>query len=91
MTRDDEDWFVCPNCGEVLVGDPTRCSRCGSDEETGWSEETLYDGVELDGDFDYDAFVREELEPHRGARDRSAWVVVVVLVMIGALVAMLVL
>jgi hypothetical protein len=42
-----EDSFVCPNCGaEVRVGTPS-CLNCGSDDETGWSDDTLYDGLDL--------------------------------------------
>ena len=41
------DTFVCPICGaEVKVGTPS-CLNCGSDDDTGWSEETLYDGLDL--------------------------------------------
>jgi uncharacterized membrane protein YvbJ len=42
-----EDTFACPNCGaEVRVGTPS-CLNCGSDDETGWSDDTLYDGLDL--------------------------------------------
>jgi hypothetical protein len=42
-----EDTFACPICGaEVRVGTPS-CLNCGSDDETGWSEDTLYDGLGL--------------------------------------------
>jgi hypothetical protein len=41
------DYFICPHCGaEVAVG-AVVCPECGSDEETGWSEETAYDGLDL--------------------------------------------
>lgn len=39
--------FPCPHCGaEVPEGAPA-CRECGSDDLTGWSEETLYDGLDL--------------------------------------------
>ena len=39
--------FVCPNCGaDVQVG-AAACRECGSDESTGWSEDTLYDDLDL--------------------------------------------
>jgi len=91
MTEKDQDWFVCPNCGEVLVGDPDVCRRCGADDETGWSKATVYDGIELSTDFDYEEYLQEEFGPGTQAGRRSRWVVVVVLGMIAALVAMLVL
>ena len=87
----DEDWFVCPHCGEVLVGDPSSCSRCGADDETGWSGSTLYDGVELDGDFDYEDYLADEFGPDTGHAHRSRWVLLVIAGMIVALVALLVL
>jgi hypothetical protein len=37
------------------------CPECGSDENTGWSEEAKIDGLGLPDDaFDYDEFVRKE-------------------------------
>ena len=42
-----DDSYACPNCGaEVRVGS-AACPECGSDEETGWSEDTDYDGLDL--------------------------------------------
>lgn len=39
--------FICPVCGtEVAVG-ALVCPECGSDDETGWSEDTAYDGLYL--------------------------------------------
>ncbi len=41
------DYFICPHCGaEVPLGAPA-CPKCGSDDETGWSEDTVYDGLFL--------------------------------------------
>jgi hypothetical protein len=60
--------FACPHCGaEVPRGRPA-CPECGSDAETGWSDEAelgaadLPDGYAGDEDFDYDEFVRREVE-----------------------------
>jgi len=39
--------FICPNCGtEVRVGSAS-CTGCGSDDNTGWSDNTIYDGIDL--------------------------------------------
>ncbi len=44
------DYFICPHCGaEVPFGAPA-CPECGSDDETGWSEDTAYDGLFLYAD-----------------------------------------
>jgi len=41
------DYFACPNCGAEVPSKAKACPECGSDEKTGWSEETLYDGLGL--------------------------------------------
>jgi hypothetical protein len=52
---------TCPNCGADLPANAKVCRECGSDEETGWSEQTRSDGLGLpDEDFDHDDFVKRE-------------------------------
>ena len=47
MVNRSEQTFTCPHCGaDVPMGAPA-CPECGSDEETGWSEDTIYDGLDL--------------------------------------------
>ncbi len=41
------DYFVCPNCGAEVSLKALSCPECGSDEKTGWSEDTMYDGLDL--------------------------------------------
>ena len=41
------DYFVCPNCGAEVPVKSLSCPECGSDEKTGWSEDTMYDGLDL--------------------------------------------
>lgn len=41
------DYFVCPNCGAEVPLRALACPECGSDEDTGWSEDTMYDGLDL--------------------------------------------
>ncbi len=44
---DGEDWFTCPVCGvEVRAGAPS-CRECGSDAQTGWSDATELDDLDL--------------------------------------------
>ena len=45
-----ENRFLCPNCGADIKTNATGCYNCGSDNETGWSENTYLDGVELSCD-----------------------------------------
>ncbi|MCR4290360.1 MAG: zinc ribbon domain-containing protein [Candidatus Scalindua sp.] len=41
------DFFDCPNCGAEVPIKAKSCPDCGSDEKTGWSEDTMYDGLDL--------------------------------------------
>ncbi|MHC4943655.1 MAG: zinc-ribbon domain-containing protein [Planctomycetota bacterium] len=43
------DYFICPNCGAEVPVKALACPKCGSDDSTGWSEDTLYDdtGIEF--------------------------------------------
>ncbi len=43
------DYFVCPNCGAEVPIKAKSCPDCGSDENTGWSEDIMYDGLDLPG------------------------------------------
>jgi hypothetical protein len=40
-------YFVCPNCGETVPANARACRSCGSDENTGWSDNTYLDGIDL--------------------------------------------
>jgi len=54
---------ICPNCGAQVPRNVKACPECGSDEQTGWSEESHADGLDLpDETFDYDDFVKREFE-----------------------------
>ncbi len=51
----------CPVCGEFIPAGRKSCPHCGSDERSGWSEETQNDALDLpDEDFNYREFVEEE-------------------------------
>ncbi len=41
------EYFNCPNCGAEVPIKARSCPDCGSDENTGWSEDTIYDGLDL--------------------------------------------
>ena len=41
------DYFSCPHCGFELKPGALSCPHCGSDENTGWSDNTIYDGIDL--------------------------------------------
>jgi len=42
----------CPYCGATIPSNAASCPECGSDEQTGWSEQTYLDGIDLGEDHD---------------------------------------
>jgi len=60
------DTFICPVCGFEVDVDAVVCPECGSDDETGWSEDTAYDGLYLYDDED-------DLAPRRSSKFRP-WI-----------------
>jgi len=42
-----KDFFICPNCGEEVSEGKLACPYCGSDADTGWSDDTIYDSIGL--------------------------------------------
>jgi hypothetical protein len=85
MARDE---FICPNCGAEVSPNAKACPECGSDEKTGWSDDTVYDGtgIEYPGEFNYDDWKRREVEGRRPRRTRRQWFWwVVALLIIGVL------
>jgi len=71
--------FICPNCGATVPAKAQACPECGSDEKTGWSEQTIYDGtgIEDPAEFDYEDWQRRELGPARPASGWGWWIVAV--------------
>ena len=52
---------TCPNCGAEVPRNAKACPECGSDEQTGWSDEASSDGLDLpEQEFDYKDFVKRE-------------------------------
>ncbi len=52
---------ICPNCGAEVPRGAKACPECGSDEQTGWSDEARASDLDLpDEKFDYDEFVQRE-------------------------------
>ena len=64
--RKTRGYFACPHCGaDVPVGAPA-CRECGSDADTGWSEDAdkweadIPTGYGTEEDSDYDDFMENE-------------------------------
>lgn len=47
----------CPVCGEYVEEGASSCKSCGSCHQSGWSEETGYDGLDLPEDPDAETSV----------------------------------
>ena len=75
---------ICPNCGASVPHNAKACPECGSDEETGWSDVTATEGLDLpDENFDYDDFVKKEFgskSPVPHGIKWYWWVIAVILV-----------
>lgn len=85
--------FICPACGEEVPAGAKSCPECGSDENTGWSDQTVYDGTDIpdEKDFDYEkTLVNEGLAKPKRSPNRLA-VVAVAIVLLGALILLFVL
>lgn len=66
---------VCPQCGTEVPAEAAACPECGSDEQTGWSEQARYDSLDLPNqEFDYDDFVAREFGPDQARSPRRGWV-----------------
>jgi hypothetical protein len=61
------DTFICPVCGTEVDVNAVVCPECGSDDETGWSEDTAYDGLYL---YDDD---EDDLSSRRSSKSRP-WI-----------------
>ncbi len=52
---------ICPHCGAEVPPEAKVCPACGSDEQTGWSDDAYTGGLGLPEEkFDYDDFVARE-------------------------------
>jgi ribosomal protein L32 len=55
----------CSYCGETISRKAAACPHCGSDEQTGWSDNTYLDGIDLGGDDDYEELRAREFSPEK--------------------------
>lgn len=74
----------CPYCGEMIKKRAKACPHCGSDEQTGWSDDTYLDGIDIGNDFDYDEVARKEFstKSYSGNRWKSWKVLTGILVLV---------
>lgn len=79
---------ICPNCGAEVPPTAKACPECGSDENTGWSEDADRDRLGLPEEkFDYDDFVKREFDGEQPKRHGPHWLWwLIALLLIGAFV-----
>ena len=69
----------CPNCGADVPVRSLACRSCGSDAETGWSEDSRAKGLDLpsgyagEDEFDYDEYLKRELGRTTDGRRVVPW------------------
>ncbi len=56
----NEAYIPCPYCGEEIKATAKACPHCGSDESTGWGDNTYLDGIDVGDSFDYEDMVAQE-------------------------------
>lgn len=60
---------ICPYCGEAINENASVCPYCGSDEQTGWSDKTYLDGIDI-SDMDDEEY-NEMLHSEFGIRNKK--------------------
>jgi hypothetical protein len=60
LPETNDEFFVCPHCGATVQIDATFCRECGSDDQTGWSEDAERTQFDCGNEFDYDEFIERE-------------------------------
>jgi uncharacterized membrane protein YvbJ len=66
MTKKSNERTVpCPYCGADIRADAKACPRCGSDENTGWSDERYLDGIDLPEEGEYEELLNKEFGTKR--------------------------
>jgi len=58
--HDDVDSPLCPVCGQELKKNAKVCHSCGSDDSTGWNQNTYLDGLDLPDADEYEEFRNQE-------------------------------
>ena len=83
MSRDNrhhDEHFVCPHCGAEVKANAQSCSECGSDEKTGWSQETIYDNTGIPEEDSHIVGAEEAKKSKNIVLNIFMWIIVVVIV-----------
>lgn len=71
-------YFTCPVCGGEVKMKAKACPHCGSDENTGWSENTYLDGIDLYDEDDYRETIRREFGIQRNRMNKKQLFITIV-------------
>ena len=84
-----EETILCLPCGGEMKRTAKACPHCGSDEQTGWSQDTYLDDIGLPDDDDAYEEIREREfggpSPKRPGRRLWIYVTAIVLLLLVAL------
>jgi hypothetical protein len=70
------DTVPCPYCGEAIKKNAPACPFCGSDEQTGWSDSTYLDDIDLPGENEYEELVQNEFPEKSNRPKKFPWIAI---------------
>ena len=80
--------FKCPECEADVSPNALGCRTCGARKENGrWLRSSIYDGIGVDGDddFDYEEFVEREFgsgQRRKTPKEKFWWLVAVFVLLV---------
>jgi len=75
--------FPCPNCGFDVPQKAKACPHCGSDENTGWSDQTYLDNLGIYTEEDYQhTLIKEGLVPKPKSKKGKLFTILVIIMLI---------
>lgn len=92
MGKVSSSTFNCRHCGTPVPAGAKACPECGADENTAWSDQTIYDGtgIEDPAEFDYEEWQRREgFGGAARSGKRLSWVWLVALLLLVLMVFLL--
>jgi glutaredoxin len=78
---------ACVYCGEQIDANARACPHCGSDENTGWSENTYLDGIDFVDDDQYKEIREQEFGNNRTTL--PVWQIITGIVLLAIIVMMI--
>lgn len=90
MKNKKDDKVGCPHCGAEISRNAKSCPECGSDEKTGWSDQTYMDEIDIGMDeSEYEDLKSKEFGGERSTKKISWQMIVAGIVLIAFIVGIL--